>query len=466
MSHPSTRGSRFGETLWGLILRGDRALIALVLVISFRAPDLLWNQLGLRAVGAVLAGTILLAMMLRAITTGWRPTGWKSPMGLVSVYFLVCLICVTQARDAQQSVPMTVDIIKGATILFMMICLCRSMRSLRRVVAAMLFAGLVMGTISILQQWTGTFEFKFASFGQGSFKTFPEGYQLFRSKSVIGDPNYYAQVIIILIPLAVVGLWRVRRPMSVVVLFWTGLVCVLTVMSTYSRGGFVTMLAVLGMLGLLAIKYRPQRKAVGLTIALLVAAVLLMPSHYVTRMSTFGRFIPTAGDDSPIENLSQEIGLRGRLSAAIVGVNMFKDHPLLGVGPGNFRIHYPAYAHELEIDPSKNIVRVAHNHYLAVAAETGLLGSAAFMALLVGFCRRMHNARKRLAEAGLHEEAVFVAAIIVAIYGFLMSSMFLDTGYIYHFWLLAGIAFALPVIADHEIGQTAGPSRVVEADHT
>ncbi len=451
--------SRIGASLSGWILDGDRAMIVLALAISFRAPDLLWNQFGLRAVGVALAGVILLALLLRGVALRRWPDGWKMPMALVSAYLLACVICTTQAQDAQLAKAMLIDVAKGATILFLVTSLCRSMRSLNRVIAAMLFAGCVMGTISVLQQWTGTFDQSFGPFGQVDHKLFPQGFKIYRSTSVIGDPNYYAQVLIILIPLAVVGLWRVRRPIAIAILFWTGLACVLAVMCTYSRGGLLTMLAVLVMLGVLALKYRPRRSSAALTCALLVAAVLLMPSHYATRMSTFGSFLPKDGQWQPKEQLSNEIGFRGRLSAALVGLEMFKDHPLLGVGPGNFRTHYQTYSHKLQIDPSNNIVRYAHSHYLAVAAETGLLGLTAFMTLLVVVCRRMHHAQKKLKHAGLPDPAMVVAAISVGIYGFLISSMFLDTGFIYHLWLLTGIAFALPRIAEHEIQRRETESR-------
>ncbi len=462
MTHQPTALTRITATLWGLVLKGDRALVILVLAISFRAPDLLWNQLALRGTGLVLAGIILLALGLRVVTTAWRPTGWKVPMVLVSLYLLVCVICTTQANDTHESARMIFGTAKGATILLLVISLCQTMKSLRRAIAAMLFAGLVMGTISVLQQWTGTHDQSYASFGQITYKAFPQGHHIYRSTSVIGDPNYYAQTIIVLIPLAVVGLWQARKPILIATLFWTALACILTVMFTYSRGGLVAMLAVLVMLGIFAVKYRPRRSAVAFTCALLVAATLLMPAHFATRMSTFGSFLPKDGQWQPTQKLAQEIGFRGRLSAAIVGLKMFKDHPLLGVGPYNFRHHYPTYARELNIDPNKNIVRVAHNHYLAVAAETGLLGITAFATFLLVFCRRMHLAQKKLIKAGLPDQALVMASVALGLYSFLISSLFLDTGLVFHLWLLAGIAFALPRIAEHEVNRlTCEPPKVV-----
>ena len=56
---------------------------------------------------------------------------------------------------------------------------------------------------------------------------------------------------------------------------------------------------------------------------------------------------------------------------------MFADHPVLGVGIGNYAAVYPAYALPRWSDPLGH----AHNYYLNVAAETGLVGLAAYLVL-------------------------------------------------------------------------------------
>lgn len=65
---------------------------------------------------------------------------------------------------------------------------------------------------------------------------------------------------------------------------------------------------------------------------------------------------------------------------------MIADRPLLGFGPGTFTVHFPDYwpPRLSDIEPrSERGVSHAHSELLQVAAETGLLGLAAFSALLV-----------------------------------------------------------------------------------
>jgi len=58
-------------------------------------------------------------------------------------------------------------------------------------------------------------------------------------------------------------------------------------------------------------------------------------------------------------------------------VGMWTDHPWLGVGIGNYEVMYSSYALPLWPLPLGH----AHNYYLNIAAETGLVGLAAYMLL-------------------------------------------------------------------------------------
>jgi putative inorganic carbon (HCO3(-)) transporter len=57
--------------------------------------------------------------------------------------------------------------------------------------------------------------------------------------------------------------------------------------------------------------------------------------------------------------------------------NMFDDHPWLGVGIGNYAVVYPAYALPRWDDPLGH----AHNYYLNVLAESGIVGMGAYLVL-------------------------------------------------------------------------------------
>ncbi len=62
------------------------------------------------------------------------------------------------------------------------------------------------------------------------------------------------------------------------------------------------------------------------------------------------------------------------------GWRMVRAHPLTGVGPGNYT---PAYG-DVAVFPWYASRGHAHNYYLHIAAESGLIGLLAYLALLGG----------------------------------------------------------------------------------
>jgi putative inorganic carbon (HCO3(-)) transporter len=58
-------------------------------------------------------------------------------------------------------------------------------------------------------------------------------------------------------------------------------------------------------------------------------------------------------------------------------IGMFTDHPWLGVGIGNYAVAYPQYAVGRWRDPLGH----AHNYYLNIAAEAGIIGLGAYLLL-------------------------------------------------------------------------------------
>ena len=71
-------------------------------------------------------------------------------------------------------------------------------------------------------------------------------------------------------------------------------------------------------------------------------------------------------------------------------LRMWRAHPWLGTGYGTFHVEFPAYASdELKrvFPPDQRIINDAHNEYLQILAETGVVGLAIFLALLVALFR-------------------------------------------------------------------------------
>lgn len=111
----------------------------------------------------------------------------------------------------------------------------------------------------------------------------------------------------------------------------------------------------------------------------------------VTRLGSF------AGEFEERTSLRVRLAIWANTSALVT------DHPLLGVGKGNFQFLYPRYARRVVEDVAmkpETRVREAHNDYVQFASETGLIGLGTFLCLLVGLARRFCSGFTATAEAG------------------------------------------------------------------
>jgi hypothetical protein len=83
-----------------------------------------------------------------------------------------------------------------------------------------------------------------------------------------------------------------------------------------------------------------------------------------------------------------------RLGNWRAAVEMIRDHPILGVGPGRFPVFYPRF-----IAAGMNETQFAHNSYLQLAATWGAWTLAPLAFLVAAFCRPKERRRGVVAAA-------------------------------------------------------------------
>ncbi|HEX6484632.1 MAG TPA: O-antigen ligase family protein [Ktedonobacteraceae bacterium] len=76
---------------------------------------------------------------------------------------------------------------------------------------------------------------------------------------------------------------------------------------------------------------------------------------------------------------SQDYSTAERLAHWIAGLHMYFDHPILGVGIGNYPDAYPQYFITIFTNPLGH----AHNYYINIAAETGSIGLIVYLLFLL-----------------------------------------------------------------------------------
>ena len=137
----------------------------------------------------------------------------------------------------------------------------------------------------------------------------------------------------------------------------------------------------------------------------------------------------------------QEVGSRlERLNQALTGLQMFRAHPIAGVGLSQYGYYYDRYQFvsvALPIDPvlAKHI---ANNVYIELLAELGVVGLLLFVAFLIQIWRHTKAARLRPLRYGF-------VSMLVALNAFpTMSVMFL--------WAFFGFVVGVSARHGHGVG--------------
>jgi O-antigen ligase len=167
--------------------------------------------------------------------------------------------------------------------------------------------------------------------------------------------------------------------------------------------------------------------------------VVLAAAIAVTGLS--GRFEAISEVVDPYE--AQDPSIRGRSSEALVALLMTREHPVIGIGAGRYTGEYIAYAPRVGLDERQ--VREPHNSYLEMASESGVLGLAAFIGLLVTGIVGALRAVGAFARQGRRLEAGLAQSVASGLLGYSVAAIFLHQAYPQMLWLGLGLAAALMI---------------------
>jgi O-antigen ligase len=258
------------------------------------------------------------------------------------------------------------------------------------------------------------------------------------------NPNDLALNLATFMPLALIN---VRRPGSMVWrLFCAGVVLLMLVVIvlTQSRGGAIGTVAMLATF-LFAARLLTPATIIALMLTLMVA-LPLAPDSFWNRMASIT-------DPSKDPTGSR----RERRLLLEQGLAVFMDHPLTGVGLGQFQNYY---------EPGMLARwRETHNVLLQVGAEIGVLGLAVFLFLIARLFMAAWWTRSRLSRMsrsrvrprgpptraepadGLDEqERAYLqthgAAMVACAMGWLVCAMFASVAFNWSFYYVLGLAVA------------------------
>jgi O-antigen ligase len=262
------------------------------------------------------------------------------------------------------------------------------------------------------------------------------------------DPNYEALSLVVTVPLAIwlaryelPGLWK-----------WMGRICTpilaFAVFLSQSRGG---LLALTVMAALAWFNSQHKMKLMGAFVAATLFLFAISPEQMLDRI----RQIQVAGE----AETGAEVSTRQRVELAKAGINMMEDHPLFGIGLGQFKsveFHYNPDLIEVLPDP-----KIAHDTYVQLGSEGGIPTLALYVSILL---LTLVTCRRAQRLPGLPEKfSTLALSFQVGLIGIMVSEFFLTAQYIKEVWVLISLAPNLYAISLYLAGVVSTKTVPAEA---
>jgi O-antigen ligase len=289
-------------------------------------------------------------------------------------------------------------------------------------------------------------------FGIVGLLTYVTSGGLARGSGLTGDPNQFATYEALAVPAVLVSarIWRgAHRQFA---LYAALALIVLAIGASYSRGGVVTLGAVI--IGTLLVSWRvffsaARQKGVYMITLVFVGwlALLLGSTAYQHRIETI-----FTGQD-------RGSGRTDLWAAAWTG---YKEQPYLGLGGGGFESRSLDLLHAT---PGVNIAasyvaagRPVHNAYLESLVDLGPLGLALFLAVVGLTISYIVRAAQRFRAVGAEQLWRMSICLAVELAGLTMAMIFLSIELGHMLWIFVGLALALDAMSKRELGAAKAAS--------
>lgn len=357
------------------------------------------------------------------------------PIGVFTLALLFSLPAATSITTALQE---TIKWVQVMVIVVVIAELCATY-SLRWLVFLLSIAGITHAMVGLYQFFGGS----------GALHLLVNG-RYFRAFGTFGQPNPFGGFMGILAPVLIMAAfgqcftlyrrWQHTRTLSFSSLLLAGYfaaaaaLVVVGVFISYSRGAWLGFAASLGVITLSL----PQKLwhsialfSLTLTFGAGVWFADLVPQAIVSRLNTI-EF--TGVDVRGVEITTANYANVERLAHWQAALRMAQANPWFGVGAGNYEVAYDQYRLINWVEPLGH----AHNYYLNILGETGIVGLVAYLVMWVVIVLYTWRARQ-------HPNAFSrcVAVGLLGSWAYLAVHSLTDNLYVNNIFLYIGVLFGV-----------------------
>ena len=447
-----------GLAIVGAIMaRPQIGMYILVIFIYTNMSTVLTDSFGFSALNKLLVILIFVSVVATQVMMHRKPLVFRMTEGAILLFMLAVTISTLVATGINtDSFDLILDTFKDFLLIFIIVQLAGEETAWKRAQYILIGCAVFLCVLTWYQFLSGDFQQQFLGFATSRTDSVEEeagaNYIDFnRVGGPVGDPNFYSQILLMVFPLAVYRVLDKNSSKDEKTLGTVATILIVgAIVFTYSRAALIVLFFITGLI-LLERKINIYKIGIiGLLIVLLVFP--LLPGGYQQRMlSIFG----LAG----VAEGQADVSAQGRLSEAIVAIQMFFDHPIFGIGYGEYEPNYLNYSVYLGLD-GRLEERQAHNMYLEAAGETGIVGVLALSFMFFTIFKSTHRAKQELPALGREDLLPWIVALEFGLLAYLVSSIFLHDSFVRY--LRLSIAFAVSSTALVEaliIQQTARHNR-------
>lgn len=363
-------------------------------------------QLALNPVSGVDLASIRVLILLGFFI--WVASGLKSKKifiknniqtALIIVFIFLNIFSVFFARNTDWSIRKIGYLLSIFPIYFIVSSVVKKKQEAGKILKSLVFSGTVVAFLGIVQ-----FSFQFIFGINATYKfwskyvlsiflgnsflemvlAYPSwlvnlsGRTVFRAISIFPDPHTFSFFLGLLLPIAI-GFWFIYKKNIWLIAFFLMLLADLL---TFSRGGYMGLLAGLIFLILVSWNKIGKRYKMGVVISVMMFFLLIFIPNPISH-----RFFSSF-------NLKEGSNM-GRIEMWEKALDIIKQKPFFGVGIGNF---------PLEVNPLSTYREpiYAHNTYLDISSETGIFSGIVWVGILIISLKKfMKKARKNILALSL-----------------------------------------------------------------
>lgn len=346
-----------------------------------------------------------------------------------SILLLMIILCfimflsTTYALEKDISIGESIRFLIYILLYFSIKYLLNDKFSINILLKSFIFISIILNLIGIFQFCTGIrfqklFTIKYA-FGT-----------IARETSTFENPNTFAAFLLILFfPILIIFIKTIKTKFKVMY----GIFCILILTNIILTGSRNAQVALL--LGLITLSIFYSRKFIYSIVAFGVATLFIPEVRY----RIFAIF-----------DMNQN---KSRLSLWGVALKIIKEHPLLGVGNGNYVSYYDLYVQRYKELKYQGYTRYSpHNSYLKVGSELGIVSFCVFIILLARIQVVVINHVRTLQDNYYkHFYRGFIISMIVFLFMNLFESLFFLPKLTTYYWILIALLESVVIFECHTI---------------